>query len=130
MGISAILKHSDSTDDNANHVDFPTSDDTWCGYKKISSSCLHKNPLPETVMNKIYQETLHCSLCSQKSFGLAQNAVESLNSVVWGRCPKEIFVRTVKVQLAIDSAVPQYMIALYKLLESWRNWEYHQTNMP
>ncbi len=40
--------------------------------------------------------------------GLSQNAVENVNSVVWGRCPKEIFVGTVAVQLAIDSAVSQY----------------------
>ncbi len=53
IAISAILKHSGSTDDNRNHVDCPTSDDTWCGYNKNSSTFVHKNPLPEAVMNKI-----------------------------------------------------------------------------
>ena len=37
IAISAILKHSGSTDDNPNHVDCPTGDDTWCGYNKTAT---------------------------------------------------------------------------------------------
>ena len=109
--ISAILKHNASTDDKPNHVDCPIGEDTWCGYNKDSATYVHKNPLPETVANKIhpvFQRLSTDSLLNKCVDGLTQNAVESLNSVVWGKCPKEIFVGTTTVQLALDDAVAHY----------------------
>ena len=109
--ISAILKHTGSTDDAPNHVDCPTAEDTWCGYNKDSATYVHKNPLPKAVVKKIkpvFQRLSTDSLLNKCVDGLTQNAVESLNSVVWGKCPKEIFVGTTTVRLALDDAVAHY----------------------
>ena len=55
----------------------------------------HVNTLPDAVVRKlkpIYEKLPKPELIDKCLHGLTQNECESLNSLVWQRCPKAIFL--------------------------------------
>ncbi|CAN7943993.1 unnamed protein product, partial [Ixodes hexagonus] len=71
----------------------------------------HKNPLSEAVMTSIkpaFQALAAPELLRKCLHGRTQNANESLNNVIWCRCPKTTFVGACTVEAAVHDAVSFY----------------------
>lgn len=56
----------------------------------------------------MYQRLTDEALLSRCARCLTQNANESLHSVIWSKCPKEIFVSRARVETAASIAVCEY----------------------
>ena len=95
----AILFHCMSTDDDPNHTRCPSSEESWCFYKRAEareeeppSHAIHvKHPLASDVaaaMVPIYQRMSDPNLLKRVLKGKTQNSNECLHSVIWNRCPK------------------------------------------
>ena len=70
-----------------------------------------KTPLNDLCFQKVqplYKKLTDDLLLSRCSRCLTQNANESLHSVIWNRCPKEIVVSKARVQLAASIAIGEY----------------------
>ena len=68
----------------------------------------HKNPIPEAILHllkPIYSRLGSFSLLEKCLHGYTQNANESLHSVVWKFCPKELFLGKISVDTACAMAV-------------------------
>lgn len=95
--IWAILYHSASSDENPQHDYYPEGEDRWCGWQrdqtKGTNSYKHRSPLVPAVVEVISQLLKPiCRRLDRCLEGANQNQNESLNSVVWGLCPKDPFV--------------------------------------
>ena len=113
--IWAILYHSASSDENPQHDYSPEGETSWCGWQrdqaKGTDSYKHKSPLPSAVVEVIKPtcETLSADdLLDRCLEGANQNQNESLNSVVWGLCPKDSFARLNSVETACAIAVARF----------------------
>lgn len=114
--IYATLYHCMSTDEKPQHSKCPIGKDSWCFYNaakaKGEKPKTHKTeihtPLNMTVVTKIipvYQRLASDSILARCTAGKTQNANESLHSVIWNKCPKEIFISKKKIILAVTEAV-------------------------
>ena len=113
--IWAILYHSASSDENPQHNYCPEGETSWCGWqrdqKKGADSYKHKSPSPSAVVEVIKPtfETLSADdLLDRCLEGANQNQNESLNSVVWGLCPKDSFAGLNSVETACAIAVARF----------------------
>ena len=113
--INTSLLHYTSTDKKSCHHECPVGKNSWCFYNKS----LAKGEQPKThenmsvVLNQevfkalkpLYKRLSDEELLKRCTRGGTQNANESLHSLIWRTCPKEIFVSKKKVELAVLSAV-------------------------
>ena len=93
--VLATLYHVESTDDDPNHSFCPTGPDSWCKYNVNDQTYTHKHGLPSAIKDEIepiFVDLSDCSLLGKCLHGKTQNNNESLNSLVWRYCLKEIFV--------------------------------------
>ena len=111
-GVQATLLHSNSTDDRPRHHLCPAGKDSWCKWQVAKANGEefhhHKNPIPEAILHllkPIYSRLGSLSLLEKCLHGYTQNANESLHSVVWKFCPKELFLGKVSVDTACAMAV-------------------------
>lgn len=104
----SIYFHKLSTDEKPMHNLCPTGEKTWCGYNKEKESYKHKHSLPEAVMNAI-KPTFRCladpELLKKCVHGKTQNVNESLNNMIWLRCPKISFCGSRVLSIAVCDAV-------------------------
>lgn len=114
--VFGTLYHCMSTDDKPQHHKCPTGETSWCFYNqsialgKVPGH--HKDnvhtPLTVSVVTKIlpvYQRLASDTLLGRCTDGKTQNTNESLHSVIWSKCPKEIFVCKKKILLDLMEAV-------------------------
>lgn len=117
--ILASIYHAVSTDDNPQHAYCPKGKSSWCFYQAAKANNklpgLHKKnvrtPLNKICFDKIlplYERLTEESLLTRCARCLTQNANESLHSVIWSRCPKEVFVSKARVQVAAAVGVCEY----------------------
>lgn len=116
--ILASLQHCMSTDKAPKHSKCPTGSMSWCFYQRALAE--QKNPpkhshmkthICESVVEKIlpvYQRLMTTELLERCTFGATQNANESVNSCIWQKCPKEVFISKKRLDLAVLSAVCQF----------------------
>lgn len=117
--IFASIYHAVSTDEKPQHSYCPKGTSSWCFYqaakanKKAPGS--HKKnvrtPLNQLCFNEIlplYERLTEESLLTRCARCLTQNANESLHSVLWNRCSKEIFVSKTRVRFAASIGVSEY----------------------
>ena len=111
--IWAGLLHCMSSDDNPMHT---RCSPTWCWYRRAEengenpdSHRLHAgNSLSREVGQKlipVYHRMSSDSLLTRMQHGGTQNANECLNSVIWARCPKTVFVGKTRVEAAASMAI-------------------------
>ncbi|KAL2085777.1 hypothetical protein ACEWY4_019097 [Coilia grayii] len=111
--IWAGLLHSMSSDDNLMHT---RCNPSWCWYRRAEeggqipeSHRLHAgNFLSREVGQKlipIYHRMSSDSLLKRMQHGGTQNCNECLNSVIWARCPKTVFVGKSRVEAAASMAI-------------------------
>jgi len=113
--IWAILYHSASSDENPQHDYCPEGETSWCGWQqdqaKGTDSYQHKSPLAPAVVEVIkptFEALSANDLLDRCLEGANQNQNESLNSVVWGLCPKDSFVGLSSVETACALAVARF----------------------
>ena len=111
--IWAGLLHCMSTDVNPMHTRCSVS---WCWYRKAEekgetpdSHKLHaRNFLAKHIGEKllpVYHRMTSDNLITRMQHGGTQNANECLNSVIWSRCPKTVFVGKSRVDAAASMAI-------------------------
>lgn len=115
--IMATLYHSSSTDQTPNHL---FCKPTWCWYQKArqegQTPPSHKDhrsgtyllPAVAQKMMKVYKRMSDENLLQRMQHGKTQNVNECLNSVVWCRAPKSVFVGAARIRAAVSSGVSNF----------------------
>ena len=111
--VGAILWHcTDFKDENFRHRFCPEHKNTWCKWQldKINGTSLYKGKIsvPMSIhnsMKKIFEELSSDDLLKKCLHGEMQNSNEALNSLIWTRCPKNVFVSRSTFEIGINSAV-------------------------
>ena len=109
--VQATLLHCNSTDDKPRHHLCPEGERSLCKWQvaqALGTEYHHKNPIPEAIvqlLRPIYARLGHRSVLEKCVNGYTQNANESLHSVVWKFCPKELFLGKTSVDIACALAV-------------------------
>jgi hypothetical protein len=118
--IWATFFHSISTDDDPHHNSCPRGADSWCIFNKAEAlGAEMPGHGPNTIstwlsrdvsqhINHIYHRTSDESLLERMMTGATQNANESLNSLIWVYCPKNVFVGRPRLVSAVQTAVCQF----------------------
>ena len=108
----AILYHNtDICDEEMRHQFCPRTKDTWCLYqsdKVTGKKYKIKLNLPlavKNVLSPIFMDLSDDKLLKKCLHGQTQNVNESLNGMIWMRCPKTVFVGKKTVEMAVNSAV-------------------------
>jgi len=112
----AILFHrTEYQSPDFRHRYCPRDESTWCKYRYDELHGTSKYDarinLPMWISDLLKPTFIALSdeaLLAKCVHGQTQNTNESLNSVVWTRCPKNIFVGRQTFEMAINSAVLQY----------------------
>jgi RNase P subunit RPR2 len=110
--IWAIYFHKLSTNDQPMHGLCPSDPDTsWCKYNKslIGGPVYnHTNSIPSAIMavvKPIFKDLANPNLLKKCLHGKTQNCNESVNSVIWTRIPKNVFVGMKTLQFGVYDAV-------------------------
>ncbi|GFW44809.1 uncharacterized protein TNCV_4511231 [Trichonephila clavipes] len=117
--IYATLLHSISTDAKPQHSECPAGENSWCFYQSAIVNGEKPNnhklnvgtPINEKFLPKIlpiYQRLASNELLERCIRCGTQNANERLHSMIWAKCPKEIFVNKRRVKRAVTEAVCEY----------------------
>ncbi|XP_070202967.1 uncharacterized protein [Littorina saxatilis] len=113
----STLFHSMSTDERPYHYRCPTSPDTWCFYQKAliaGTEPRSHNDIPSHTflapgvaekMVPVFRRMSDEALLKRMQHGGTQNTNESLNNLVWLRCPKAVFMGKGRVDGATARAV-------------------------
>ena len=99
--IMATPYHITSTDDQPDHRFCP--DDDWCWYRNPKKSQGHRPDLPKPMLQTllpVYERLSEDALLERCSRVSTQNANESLNGLIWRRCPKVQYYGRKSVQIA------------------------------
>nr|XP_042908183.1 uncharacterized protein LOC122271327 [Parasteatoda tepidariorum] len=116
--IFASLYHCTSTDKSPKHMKCPEGSESWCFFNRAKAESRkppsHKNmktTLKEDIVAKIlpvYQRLSCNELLQRCTSGKTQNANESLHSVIWQQCSKDVFVTKKRLEMATTNAVSQF----------------------
>jgi hypothetical protein len=110
--ILAVLHHScvaDSSD--ARHILCPKTKDSWCKYQRYkfqNKDYKEKPGLPnaiKTFIKPVFNDLISEDLLSKCLHGSTQNNNESLNALIWKRCPKDVYVGIDVLNLGCSSAI-------------------------
>lgn len=114
QAVWAIYCHIGSTDDKPEHRLCPDGAMSWCKYNKAKAenkAYSHTNTIPESIMTAIrptFKALVDPNLLKKCLHGKTQNVNESVNSVIWGRIPKNTFVTLKTLSLGVYEAVASY----------------------
>lgn len=114
--IIAILHHSSAIEDeDERHKYCPKTNTSWCKWwldKMNRTDTYKKNSnLPLAIKEKltpIFQDLSSDDLLKKCLHGQTQNENECLNSVIWKKCPKDVFVGRNVLELGVSSAVIEF----------------------
>ena len=113
--IYASIFHCASSEKRNLHTWCPDGPDSWCRFKqdKANNTKLYKfRPgLPDNIIaliKPIYNRLSSNDLLAKCLDGKTQNQNESLNSMIWNRLPKSIFVGGNVLQLGVYDAVAHF----------------------
>ena len=88
------------------------TEDSWCKYQadKINNTNTYKHSpgipiIIRDTIKPIFVSLSDDTLLSKCLHGKTQNNNESLNGVIWKRCPQDFFVGRTTVELSVASAV-------------------------
>ena len=114
--IGAILWHCTNFKDKVfRHRFCPPGADSWCGFKKDEANETknyqsHIN-IPEwihQIIRPTFMSLADETLLSKCLHGQTQNANESINQVIWAKCPKTVSVEKPTLELGGYSAILQF----------------------
>ena len=116
--ITAIFCH------HANdHSYCPPGESSWCKYNRGDPSYAPKEIWPEVLelMEPVFERLSDEDLLERVQRGDTQNSNESLHSLIWRRCPKEIFASHEIIKFSTSLAIIQRNagnVGLVKVLQS------------
>eukprot|EP00112_Aurelia_sp_Birch-Aquarium-sp1_P017849 Seg418.7 transcript_id=Seg418.7/GoldUCD/mRNA.D3Y31 product="hypothetical protein" protein_id=Seg418.7/GoldUCD/D3Y31 len=111
--VGALLYHySENEDLEKRHHFCPRGPNSWCKFQSDKStgknSYREKIGIPLAIHEKIkpiFQDLSSDALLSKCLHGKTQNVNESLNQVIWKRCPKDIYVERFTLETGVASAI-------------------------
>ena len=112
--VGAILWHcTDFADEEYRHRFCPNGDKSWCKWRKHQSANDAKKQkikinLPKwihDIIKPIFEDLSRDELLSKCLHGQTQNANESLNNMIWLKCPKRVFVKRSTLEMGVNAAV-------------------------
>nr|XP_042907432.1 guanine nucleotide-binding protein G(I)/G(S)/G(T) subunit beta-1 [Parasteatoda tepidariorum] len=116
--IFASLYHCSSIDAKPKHFKCPQGASSWCFYnranalgQKVPSHSTMKAFLNSNILVKImpiYQRLACDDLLKRCTSGQTQNANESLHSVIWQLCSKDVFVSKRRLEIAVTDAISRF----------------------
>ena len=109
--IMAVLYHSCDIPAQRRHQFCPEGENSWCSYKRVSKTETKDHHLDEVFIDFLESEFKRLSdysLLLRCLPGYSQNANESINSLVWNRCPKHKYRWPKTVEMAAMSAILQF----------------------
>lgn len=112
----ATLYHNcDIEDDATRHQFCPRFADSWCAWQsdKITGKITYKKrlSLPLTIkalLIPIFKDPSRNELLNKCLHGQTQNNNESINNVIWKKCPKTVYVSRKILEIAVNSAVIEF----------------------
>lgn len=123
--IWATYEHYSSTDDNPQHNNCPSGEDSWCEYQKAAAANSLKSfkhnydALPNevlTALKPIYQDLSKEALLERCLGGFTQNNNESLNQLIWKISPKCVSGTAIVVEIAANVAACTFNEGCFALL--------------
>ena len=114
--VGAVLWHCTNFNDEAfRHRFCPKNETSWCKWQRdqITGKCTYKRnvSLPEWIhelIKPIFQDLSSDELLSKCLHGKTQNCNESLNNLIWKKCPKNVFVQRNTLVCGVNSAVIEF----------------------
>ncbi|GFX96253.1 uncharacterized protein TNCV_2291411 [Trichonephila clavipes] len=117
--LRSTVKDCRAQDAKPQHSKCPAGENSWCFYQSAIANGEKPNahklnvgtPINEKFLPKIlpiYQRLASNELLERCIRCGTQNANESLHSMIWAKCPKEIFVNKRRVKRAVAKAVCEY----------------------
>ncbi|XP_065650410.1 uncharacterized protein LOC136078561 [Hydra vulgaris] len=91
---ATLFHNTNFFDENVRHQFFPRNKDSWCLWQADKITVWH-----DLTTDLLLLKCLH---------GQTQNRNECLNSMVWKKCPKEIFVSRKLLEIGICSAIIEF----------------------
>ena len=110
--VCAILYHnSNIVDQSERHKFCPRALNSWCLWQsdKLSGQSKYKVklnlPLVITdLLTPVFKDLSAHNLLSRCLHGQTQNNNESINNIIWNKCPKNTYVSRKIIEIAVDSA--------------------------
>lgn len=112
--IWALYFHTASTDEHPQHGLCPKGENSWCKYNRgltTGEKYIHHHSLPSAIMAEIkpiFRDLADRSLLMKCLHGKTQNPNECLNSVIWHRLPKTVFVGINTLHFGVYDAVATF----------------------
>ena len=111
--IGALLYHySENEDLEKRHHVCPRGEKSWCKYQqdKVTGKNTYKAKVGIAVaihdkIKPIFLDLSSDELLSKCIHGRTQNVNESLNQLIWKRCPKDVYVERFTLEIGVASAV-------------------------
>ena len=113
--IGAVLYHCTAlANEELCHQFCPKGKENWCKWqvsKITNAQYVPKINIPKWIYDEILPIFLDLSkdeLLAKYLYGETQNNNESLNNMLWAKCPKNVFVTKPVLQLGVNSAVIEF----------------------
>ena len=127
--IWAVLFHNaDIAGESVRHQFCPREIDSWCLWQsdKLTGKSTYKKKLSldlaiKTAILPIFKDLSNDELLSKCTHGQTQNDNESLNGVIWKKCPKSVYVSRKVLEIAVSSAVVEFNDGVSGLLPLYRS---------
>jgi hypothetical protein len=112
-GAWAVLFHnSDISEESERHKFCPRTRTSWCLWQsnKVTGETTYKTKLSlplaiKAVLMPIFTDLTNETLLSKCLHGQTQNNNESLNALIWKRCPKDFFIGKKVLEISMNSAI-------------------------
>ena len=117
VAIKASLYHSVKLPDKERHQYCPKHKKSWCPYQKsialgeaptYENKTYHLDPVFIEYLTPLYDRLSTPKLLKRCVPGYSQNANESVNGIVWTKCPKHLHKGAKRVETAAGSATLQF----------------------
>lgn len=123
--IMATFYHVTSTDNEPHHEHCPTGVNSWCKFNSAAASGqpapAHKLQLPAHVraaLLPIYKRLPERELLERCQQGKTQNAIESLNNLIWSLQSKSQFASLTSVESTVADAVCRFNAGCERALQT------------
>ena len=109
--VGAVLYHSSEAGSLEARHQFCDIDSSWCKYRiaeKLGNQYQDKRGLPAVIRDKImpiFQALSSAELLGKCLHGKTQNNNEGLNSFIWRRLPKDVYVGRYVLEMGVCSAI-------------------------
>ena len=113
---------------NTRHSMCPRTSDSWCKFQadKVNNTNLYKyKPGPPAIIRDIikpvFMDLSNVNLLKKCLHGQTQNNNESINGVIWKRCPKDIFAGRIALEIGVASAIINFNDGISGVLKVLKN---------